>query len=392
MYNPAKEIQDYLVFGEFGGVNPSITDSSTFTFMNSEKMSALFDHEIEGCFLYSRHWNPINKYLSGALAKLEGSESAQVTSSGISAICCAILQVCSKGDEIISSRTIYGGTYALFKNVLPRFGIKVKFCDIGDIDGVNRKISKNSKIIYCESISNPLLDVSKIQALSYLSQNNDLKLIVDNTFSPMMLSPLKLGADVVIHSMTKFINGASDCVAGCICGTDEFIHELTDINSGVCMLIGPVLDSFRSASILKNMHTLHIRIQKHSQNAQYLAEELEKLGYRIMYPGLSTHPQHNLLKSMMNQGFGYGGMVAIDLGEKKKAEVFMEKLQNEKVGYLAVSLGYYKTLFSQPGNSTSSEIPLDEQKKMGLSEGIVRFSMGLDNNVKETFNRIKKCL
>lgn len=392
MYDPASEIQDYLVFGEFGGVNPSITDSSTFTFMNPDKMSDLFDHDIEGCFLYSRHWNPINKYLSGALAKLEGSESAQVTSSGISAICSAILQVCSQGDEIISSRTIYGGTYALFKNVLPKYGIKVHFCDIGNFKEIEGRIGDSTKIIYCESISNPLLEVADIQKLSQIANQNNLKLFVDNTFSPMFLSPIKLGADVVLHSMTKFINGASDCVAGCICGTDDFIHELTNRNSGICMLFGPVLDSFRSASILKNMHTLHIRIKQHSHNAQYIAEKLDKLGLRVLYPGLTSHPQHELLKSIMNKGFGFGGMVAIDLVNKEKAETFMEKMQKEKVGYLAVSLGYYKTLFSQPGHSTSSEIPLDEQKKMGLSEGIVRFSMGLDNDIEQTFNRIKKCL
>ena len=135
-YDPASEIQDHQVFGEFGGVNPSITDSSTFTFMKPDTMKELFENEIEGCFLYSRHWNPSNKYLSEALAKLEDTESAQVTSSGISAIACTILQICKSGDEIISSRTIYGGTWALFKNILPKFGINVKFVDINNLSRV----------------------------------------------------------------------------------------------------------------------------------------------------------------------------------------------------------------------------------------------------------------
>jgi methionine-gamma-lyase len=165
-----------------------------------------------------------------------------------------------------------------------------------------------------------------------------------------------------------------------------------DINSGAAMLLGPVLDSFRAASILKNLHTLHIRIKKHSENALFLAEELEKLGCKVFYPGLSNHNGHDLINELMNEGFGYGGMLAVDAGDIETADKFMAKMQDEKVGYLAVSLGYFKTLFSSPGHSTSSEIPKEEQKAMGLSEGLVRISIGLDNNIKETFERIKKCL
>ena len=390
-YDPASEIQDYQVFGEFGGVNPSITDSSTFTFMKPDTMKELFENEIEGCFLYSRHWNPSNKYLSDALAKLEDTESAQVTSSGISAIACSILQICKMGDEIISSRTIYGGTWALFKNILPRFGIKVKFVDITNLKKVENEISSSTKLIFCETISNPLLDISDIPELSKLTKNNNLKLVVDNTFSPMLVSPYKLGADVVIHSMTKYINGASDCVAGAICASKEFINELTDINSGMTMLLGPVLDSFRSASILKNLNTLHIRMKQHSKNAKYLAEGLDALGYKVFYPGLEKHPHNNLITNFMNKEFGYSGMFGIDVGSLANAEKLLEEMQIEKIGYLAVSLGCYKTLFSLPGSSTSSEIPEEEQAEMGLSDGIIRFSVGLDNNIERTFKRIIKC-
>ena len=156
-FDPSKEIQDYLVFGEYGGVNPSVTDSSTYTFLSPEKMKDLFDHEIEGCFLYSRHWNPTNKNLADALARLEDSEAAIVTSSGMSAISSTILQICNTGDELISSRTIYGGTYALFKNFLPKLGINIKFVDILDLEAVKTSITDKTKIIYCESVSNPLL-------------------------------------------------------------------------------------------------------------------------------------------------------------------------------------------------------------------------------------------
>lgn len=391
-FNPAEQIQDLQYFGEFGGVNPSISDSSTFTFLKAGKMEELFEKEIEGCYLYSRHWNPMNKYLSNALAKLEGTESASVTGSGMAAITNVIMQICSSGDEIVSSRTIYGGTYAFFKNFLPKFGIKVVFVDSTDMNKVRAAITDKTKIIYCESISNPMLEVADLPALAKISKEFNCKLVVDNTFSPMMISPVQLGADVVVHSMTKFINGMSDCVAGAICGTKEFIDSLSDVNSGASMLLGPVLDSFRSASILKNMRTLHVRMKQHSLNALHITTQLSADGNKIIYPGLSTHPQHELMKTIWNSEFGFGGLFVIDMQTKERANSLMELMQNNNVGYLAVSLGNYKTLFSAPGGSTSSEIPEEERKEIGLTEGLVRVSIGLDNNPERTYLMIKKCL
>lgn len=391
-FDTSIDIQDNLVFGEFGGVNPSITDSSTFTFMSPEIMEELFDHEIEGCFLYSRHWNPINKFLSTALAKMEHSEAAIVTSSGMSAISCTILQLCKSGDEIICSRTIYGGTYALFKNFLPRYGIKVHFVNPIDHEAIKAKINNHTKLIYCESVSNPLLEIADIPVLSKIANAHNLQLVVDNTFSPLIISPVLLGAHIVIHSLTKFINGTSDCVAGCVCASSEFIHQLTDINCGASMLLGPVLDNYHAASILKNLHSLHIRIQKHSSNALYFAEEFQKLGFKVFYPGLESHAQHELVKKLSNEGFGYGGILAVDIRDREIAKRLMTKMQEEKVGYFAVSLGYFKTLFSAPGHSTSSEIPEELQKEMGLGAGLVRISVGLDNDIKISFNRVRKAL
>lgn len=391
-FDPSTSIHDYLVFGEFGDVNPSITDSSTFTFLSPKTMSESFQHEIEGCFLYSRHWNPINKYLSNALARLEDAEAAQVTSSGMGAISSVVLQICSAGDEIVSERTIYGGTYAFFKNFLPKLGINVKFVDMQKPEMVELAISEKTKMIYAESVSNPLLEITDIPKISSIAKEHNIKLVVDNTFSPMVITPLHHGADIVIHSMTKYINGSSDCVAGCICSSKEFIDSLTDVNSGATMLLGPVLDSLRAASILKNLHTLHIRMKKHSENAMYLAEEFEKLGLKVFYPGLKTNKHHALLDELRNDGFGYSGMLAIDVGTYENAASLMEMMQKENVGYLAVSLGYFKTLFSSPGHSTSSEIPEEEQKAMGLSEGLVRFSIGLDGDITMAYERIIKCM
>ncbi len=391
-FDPSSEIQDFLVFGEFGDVNPSITDSSTYTFLSPDTMKEVFEHDIEGCFLYSRHWNPINKYLAKALSALEGSAAAHVTGSGMAAISTAIMQLCSMGDEVISSRTIYGGSYALLKNFLPRFGINTRFVNITNLQAVRDAITPRTKMIYCESISNPLLEVADIPALAEIANQHGLTLVVDNTFSPMILSPIRLGAHVVIHSLTKFINGTSDCIAGCICGSEAFNNSLSDVNSGATMLLGPVLDSLRAASILKNLHSLHIRMKQHSTNAYYLAEHLQEIGCRIHYPGLPSHPQHALMARLMHPQYGYGGMLTLDVGDEKTANQLMAIMQTEKVGYLAVSLGYFKTLFSSPGRSTSSEIPEAERETMGMSAGLIRFSVGLDNNIPRTFERIVKCL
>jgi methionine-gamma-lyase len=391
-YNPANEIQDYLVFGEFGGVNPSIEDSSTFTFLSAERMEEVFQGRAEGCYLYSRHINPTNEYLSHACALMEGSECAQITSSGMSAISCVLMQLCNSGDEIVSSRTIYGGTYALLKNFLPKLGIITHFVDITNLDDVKSKINEKTKVIYCESISNPLLEVADIPALKKLAGENYLSLVIDNTFSPLMIAPIKLGADVVVYSLTKFVNGSSDCIAGAICGTHDFISSLRDVNSGACMLLGPVMDPIRAASIFKNLRTLHVRMVQHSRNALFLAENIGKLGIRVFYPGLRTHPQHELIRTMLNPDYGFGGMVTIDVKDEEIANKLMIKMQEEHAGYFAVSLGFYKTLFSSPGTSTSSEIPKEEQEKIGLSPGLIRFSVGIDHDIERTFDRIKKSM
>lgn len=391
-HNPATKIQDLKQFGEFGGVNPSITDSATYSFLESKTMLDTFHGETEGCFLYSRHWNPSNKYLADALAAMEGTEAAWVTASGMAAITCTILQLCNAGDHIITSVTTYGGTFAFFKNYLPKFNIDVTFVNISDIDSVKAAIKPNTKLIYTETITNPLLQISDIPTLSKIAKSNNIKLVVDNTFSPMIVSPFLLGADVVVYSMTKFINGKNDCVAGAICADVDFINALSSVNDGTAMLLGPVLDPLRSSSIHKNIHTLHIRMKQHGANAMYLANKFIEIGLKVNYPGLKTHKEHELLKSMMNEEFGFGGIISIDMETPERASKLMESMQNEGVGYLAVSLGYFKTLFSNSGKSTSSEVPEETQKEMGLSPGLIRFSVGLDNDIEDTFLRIKKCI
>lgn len=391
-FNPAENIQDLQYFGEFGGVNPSISDSSTYTFLSAKTMFDTFEGNADGCYLYSRHSSPSNLYLGKALAALEGTETANVAASGMGAITQVLLQLCKAGDHIVSSRTIYGGTYAFLKNFTPKLHIETTFVDITKLDIVEASINKNTKVLYCEAVSNPLLEVADLKALADLAKKYNLQLVVDNTFSPLLISPAKFGAHVVIHSLTKFINGSSDTLGGVVCGTQEFINNLRNVNDGASMLLGSTMDSLRAASILKNLRTLHIRMKQHSKNAQFLAEKFEVDGLKTVYPGLVSHPSYKIFKSMMHPDFGFGGLLTIDVGSLEKANELMELMQLKKIGYLAVSLGFYKTLFSAPGSSTSSEIPKEEQIAMGLSQGLIRFSIGLDNDIERTYSMMKNCM
>jgi len=391
-FNPANKIQDLQYFGEFGGVNPSISDSSTYTFLSAKTMFDTFEGNADGCYLYSRHSTPSNLYLGEALAAMAGTETANVYASGMGAISSVLLQLAKAKDHIVSSRTIYGGTYAFLKNFTPRLNIDTTFVDITKLDLVEAAITPATKILYCESVSNPLLEVADIAGLAKLAKKHDLKLVVDNTFSPLSIAPAKLGADIVIHSLTKFINGSSDTVGGVVCGSQEFINDLRNVNDGAAMLLGSTMDSLRAASVLKNLRTLHIRMKQHSANAAYIAKQFQMDGIKTVYPGLTSHSSHELFKNMMNEEYGFGGMLTVDVGSLEKANALMELMQNKNLGYLAVSLGFYKTLFSAPGTSTSSEIPEEEQAEMGLSDGLIRFSIGLDNDIERTYDTMRACM
>jgi len=385
-------IYEAQVFGEFGGVNPSITDSATYTFLSPQTMSDTFEGSAPGCYLYSRHWNPANRNLARACALLEGAEAAHVTASGMAAIAATLLQLCRSGDEIVASRTIYGGTYALLANFLPDLGIKTRFVNMDRMDEVRAAITARTRVIYGECLSNPLLQVADLPRIAEIAKAHDAVLVMDNTFSPLLLRPIEHGADVVIHSLTKFINGHSDCVAGVICGRQEFIDRLSDVNRGAAMLLGPVLDSMRSAGIWKNLHTLHLRMAQHSRNALHLARHLEKSHLKVHYPGLPGHPHHERFRRLSDMRYGFGGMLVIDVGNAESANALMTRMQNEKLGLLAVSLGYFRTLFSAPGHSTSSEIPAQDQDAMGLGQGMIRMSVGLDADMEALLERMDRCI
>lgn len=384
-------------FGEHGGVAPSISRSSTFTVMEPKIMSEIFKGirgpDKGGCFLYSRHFNPTVDTLSREMAALEGTEAAACTASGMAAISCALLQLCKQGDHIVSSSTVYGGTHALLEHVFPDMGIEVTFVEPDDVNAFREAVRPETKVIYTESISNPTLKAADLPELSRLCREHNATLVVDNTFSPMMITPSVLGADVVIHSMTKFINGASDVIAGVICGKREFILRLMDLHTGRVMLLGPTMDARTAFDIQQRLPHLAIRMKEHSRRAMAIAERLEVMKVPVNYPGLTSHPQHKLITSLLNEGFGYGGIFTIDCQTAEKAEALMSFLQNrERFGLIAVSLGYFDTLMSCSSTSTSSEIAEEKQKRMGISPGLVRISIGLTGSLDARIDQIKRAV
>lgn len=397
-FNPEQALTETRrEFGEHGGVTPSIERSATFTVLDPHTMPEIFEGirgpEKGGCFLYSRHFNPTVDVLDRYLAAMEGTEAAVSTASGMGAISSTILQLCNCGDHLVSSDTVYGGTHAFLCDLLPEMGVKTTFVNPTDVQAFEAAITPQTKLIYTETVGNPTLKVADIPALSKIAHKHGIQLVVDNTFTPMIFSPFKLGADIVNYSMTKFINGASDVIAGAICGTKDFIYKLMDLHKGRVMLLGPTMDPRVAFDLIQRLPHLGIRMREHSRRAMAISVRLEELGAPICYPGLPSHPQHNLFTSMMNDGFGYGGLFTLDCKTREKAEKLMSILQNdEKFGLIAVSLGYFDTLMSCSGSSTSSEIPPEDQEKMGLSPGLLRIAIGYTGSLEARMAQIERAV
>jgi methionine-gamma-lyase len=391
--DPTSRLENHHAPNAEGGVNPPISDSSTFVFSRPDSLRAAFHNDTPGEFLYSRcGGNATLHRLAGALAALEGSAAAQATASGMSAIAITLMQLAGSGSRIVASHGIYGGTWALLANLLPRFGIETEFVDTNDPDAVAAAVNADTAAIYCETLSNPMLRMPDIPALAEIARATDTPLVVDNTFAPLLVSPISLGADIVVHSLTKFINGAGDCIAGAICASEEFIACLRDMSAGTAILLGPVLDSLRAQSIYKNLATLEVRMRRHGDNAAFLAERLEEAGLKAIYPGLESHPDHARFDALANPGYGYGGMLALDAGSLEAADDLAMRLQDAGIGLLAVSLGHARTLFSPSGSSTSSAIPADMQRRIVLAPGLLRFSIGLDADIETTWEHFSDCL
>ncbi len=385
-------------FGEHGGVNMSIEASTTFTVMHSTTMPEIFGGkkgpDQGGCYLYGRHFNPTVYNLGKQLAALEGTEAAYCTASGMAAISATLLQLCDAGDHIVCSNAVYGGTYALLHDTLPpKTGITTTLVDISDLEAVEAAINERTRVIYAESISNPTLRIADIPGLSEIAQRHNIKLVIDNTFSPLILSPKKLGADIVVHSMTKFISGASDYIAGAICADADFIHQLMDLHTGMLMILGPTMDPQVAFNLSLRIPHLPMRMTEHSRRTQVLAERLQQLGMTVCYPGLKDHPDHALLSELYCSDYGCGGILTIDMGSQEKANELLDLLQNEyHFGYVAVSLGYFDTLMSCSGSSTSSEMTEEDKAAAHISPGLVRMSIGITGTLEQRWNQLEQAL
>lgn len=382
-------------FGEHGGVNMSIEASTTFTVMKPGTMPELFEGRApEGCYLYGRHFNPTVYQLGRQLAALEGTEAAYCTASGMAAISAALMQLCDTGDHIVASNTVYGGSYALMHDFLPaKAGVTTSFVDVTDLAAVEAAITDATRVIYVESMANPTLRVADIAALAGIARTHGVKLVVDNTFSPLVMSPALLGADVVVHSMTKYINGTSDIIAGAICGSLEFIQGLMDLHQGPLMILGPTMDPAVAAKIALRIPHLALRMVEHGKRAQVFAERLHGLGIKVTYPGLPHHPDHELMKRQYCAEYGFGAILTLDLGSEDKANELMDVLQNSYgFGYIAVSLGYFDTLMSCSGSSTSSEMTEEDLAVAGIGEGLVRLSLGYTGSLTQRWQQMESAL
>jgi methionine-gamma-lyase len=384
-------------FGEHGGVNMSIEASTTFTVLDPHTMPEIF-HGLrgpeQGCYLYGRHFNPTVYVLSRMLAAMEGTEAAYSTSSGMGAIAATAMQLCGHGDHAVVSDTIYGGSFALFHNFLPqRTGLTSTFVDASNLDAVEAAFTPRTRLLYVESMSNPTLEVPDLPKLADIAHRHDAQLVVDNTFCPILLSPAQWGADIVIHSLTKFVSGGSDIIAGAICGTRDFISSMMDVNDGALMLLGPTMDPTVAFHLHLRLPHLGVRIAEHCHRAQVFAERLRERGLPVVYPGLPDHPHHATLERLANPGFGYGGLLGLDLGDTEKADRLLGLLQNkDRFGMIAVSLGYFETLMSISAVSTSSEMPEEDLRKAGISPGFVRLSIGLTGSLEQRWQQFVDAL
>ncbi|CAO2819337.1 unnamed protein product [Amaranthus hypochondriacus] len=385
-------------FGEHGGINMSIEASATFMVMEPETMQRMFTGELgheKDFYIYSRHYNPTVLSLGRLMAAMEGTETAYCTASGMSAISCVLLQLVGAGGHVVASHTLYGGTHALLAEFLPRTsGISTTFVDISDHAAVKAAIVEGkTKVLYFESVSNPTLTVADIPELCRIAHDYGVLAVVDNTFSPMVLSPAKHGADVVLHSVSKYISGAADIIAGAICGSADLLNSMMDLHQGSLMLLGPTMNAKVAFELSERIPHLGLRMKEHCKRALEFAKRIKQLGLKVIYPGLEEHPQHNLLKSIGNPQYGFGGILCVDMETEERANKLMYQLQNcTQFGFMAVSLGYYETLMSCSSSSTSSEMNEEEKALAGISPGLIRMSVGYSGTLEQKWAQFEKAL
>lgn len=357
----------------FGAVVPPIYQTSTFKFKSAKHGASLFAGEEKG-HIYTRMSNPTINAMENAIAQLEGGYKAMGCGSGMAAIHTVFTSLMQNGDHIVCSTAVYGPTNTILNDIFKKMGIDTTFVDTSDLGAVEKSVRPNTKIIYIETPGNPTLSLTDIEKTAEIAHKNSALLVVDNTFmSPALQRPLEQGADVVVHSMTKFLNGHADVVAGLIVvKTEEMYKKIKKTLNQV----GGVIDPFNSFLVHRGIKTLAIRMERHAQNAQKVAEYLEKHPSveRVMYPGLKSHPQYELALKQQANG---GGVVAFELKGGYEAG---EKMMNSvKLCALAVSLGGVESLIQHPASMTHYSMGKEARLQAGISDGLVRLSVGIEN-------------
>ncbi len=354
-------------------VVPPIYQTSTFKFKNADHGAALFAGKEEG-FIYTRMGNPTVLALENAVAELEEGHKGLACASGMAAIHTVFGAYLSQGDHIVCSEAVYGPTTTLLDQVFSRFGVSVTFVDTADSEAIARAMRPETKIVYVETPGNPTLCISDLAAAAEIAHNHQALLVVDNTFaSPVLQKPFRFGADIIVHSMTKFLNGHADVVAGMIVVKNE---EQFKVLRKALNLFGGVLDPMNAFLVHRGIKSLAMRMEKHSANAKKIAEFLDKHPkvVHVAYPGLPSHPQHELAKKQMTD---FGGMISFEVkGGVEGGKIVMD---NVKLCQLAVSLGGVETLIQHPASMTHAIMPREARLKAHISDGLIRLSVGVEN-------------
>lgn len=386
-----KAIHGGNIKNSVGSAATPIYQTSTFIFDSAEQGGRIFSGDEDG-YKYTRFGNPTNKVLEEKLALLEGTESCISAASGIGAISTALWTTLKAGDHVVSSSTIYGDTFALLNNGLKKYGVEVDFVDMTHSENVRKAMKENTRVVYIETPANPTLKLNDIKAISGIAhENKNCIVMVDNTFcTPYIQKPIELGADVVLHSGTKFLNGHGDVVAGFILGSEEFINE---IKLGVQKLTGAILSPFDAYLIIRGLKTLPIRMEKHCSNAMKIADFLENhpAVEKVYYPGLKSFNQYELAKRQMKLP---GAIIAFELiGGLQSGRILMDNL---KLCRLAVSLGDTETLIQHPASMSHSACSKEERLSAGISDGLVRLAVGIEDapdiieDLKQALDLVKK--
>lgn len=350
-----------------------IVQTSTFAFESAEHGAAIFAGENDG-FLYTRLGNPTQEALECRMAALEGGEAALALASGMAACSTAVLTLCGSGDHVVSGDTLYGGTHQLFTHTLPRLGIAVSEVDATDPANFERAITPATKLLYVETPANPTLVLTDLPAVAAIARRRGIPLLVDNTFcTPVLQRPLEMGADIVLHSGTKYIGGHGDAIAGILVGSSEFI---TRARFETLRDIGGCISPFNAWLLIRGLKTLAVRVRQHGENAMTVAKWLEKHPKvtRVIYPGLPSHPQHELAK---RQQAGFGGLISFLIaGGRDAGRTVMNSVE---LCTLAVSLGDVDTLIEHPATMTHSTYSEEDLLKVGIDPAMVRLSVGLED-------------